>query len=266
MESSFLRLYEIVKKLRDPKDGCPWDLEQTHTSLLKNLIEETYEYIAAVEKKDFSNMQEELGDILLQVLMHAIMAEEQGPFDLTSVMDKLSDKLVHRHPHVFKKADKAQSPQEALENWNKMKNQERKNPKEHLIDEKYLDMPSLMSAQKIGDKSHKIGFDWPDINQVSYKVEEEWQELKEEMGPVGKYNRSRVAEEMGDFLFSTVQLARHLDLDAEEILRQANKKFIHRFKTMEDLIKREGMDISKMDQKQMDHFWDRSKMEKLNET
>ena len=261
MESSFLKLYKIVQKLRDPQEGCPWDLAQTHQSLLKNLVEESYEFIAAVENKNFDNMQEELGDVLLQVLLHAIIAEEKKGFNLKSVMDNLAEKLVRRHPHVFKRPGEAKNPQEAQESWDAMKRLEKKEVKTRLIDEKYLDMPSLMSAQKIGNKSNKIGFDWPDTTQVAYKVEEEWQELKEEMGPVNNYNRERVEEEMGDFLFSAVQLTRHLKLDAEEVLRKANKKFIRRFSIMEDLIAKEGKDIKNMNQKQMDHFWDLSKME-----
>ena len=259
MSHSLLKLYEIVKKLRHPEKGCPWDRTQTHSSLCSHLIEECYEFIAAVEQKDVSNMEEELGDVLLQILLHAVIAEEKGLFDLNSVMEKLSAKLTRRHPHVFA-GQSAATPEEALAIWNKEKTKERP-VSSSAIGDSTLHAPSLTATQKIGNKAAKIGFDWSHLDQVMYKVEEEWQELKEEIAPQKTIPNARIKEELGDLLFATVQLARHLQLDAEDTLKEANKKFLKRFRRMEKLIKSQGFSLAQMDQKEMDVFWDQSKEE-----
>jgi len=257
----YKRLKEVIEMLRHPEEGCPWDLKQTHESLLKYLLEESYEFINAVESKDFDHMEEELGDILLQVLLHSNIAREEGNFDMESVCQKLADKMVHRHPHVFKEGNGKASVEEVLTNWDKLKEKE-KGKKEREIDETYLIFPALHSALKIGKKTEKIGFDWDDPTQVAYKVEEEWQELKEEILPTA-VNPNRVEEEFGDFLFSIVQLGRHLGLDSEKALRLANRKFIKRFNQMEDLMKGEDKKFLEMNQKEMDVYWDKvKKMEK----
>ena len=266
--SEFSRLIDIVKKLRDPEKGCPWDLEQTHHSLLKNLVEESYEYIHAVENENEENMEEELGDLLLQVLLHSTIAEQEGLFNLKSIAKKLADKLIRRHPHIFgpnrPPLSSPMSPQDALAIWESVKAKEKEGVRQYpyAIGEESLRFPALMSAEKIGKKTRKIGFDWPKIAQVIYKVEEEWQELKEEIPPEAeakKLNKARIEEEVGDFLFSMAQLARHLGIDSEDALRKANKKFISRFQKMEDLIRKEGRDIEKMPLEEMDAFWDQAK-------
>ena len=210
----YKRLKEVIEMLRHPEKGCPWDLKQTHESLLKYLLEESYEFINAVETKDSNHMKEELGDILLQILLHANIARGEGNFDMEDVCATLADKMVHRHPHVF--IDKGEKPsvEEVLTNWDKLKEVE-KGKKEREIDDSYLMFPALHSALKIGKKTEKIGFDWDDPTQVTYKVEEEWQELKEEVLPIAQ-NHVRVEEEFGDFLFSIVQLGRHLGIDSEK--------------------------------------------------
>ncbi|TDJ08901.1 MAG: nucleoside triphosphate pyrophosphohydrolase [Deltaproteobacteria bacterium] len=257
----YKRLKEVIEMLRHPEKGCPWDLKQTHESLLKYLLEESYEFINAVETQDFNHMKEELGDILLQVLLHANIAREAGHFDMEAVCETLADKMVHRHPHVFKDGEGTSSVEEVLTNWDKLKEEE-KGKKEREIDHSYLMFPALHSALKIGKKTEKIGFDWDDPTQVTYKVEEEWQELKEEVLPTTK-NKARVEEEFGDFLFSIVQLGRHLGIDSEKALRAANRKFIKRFNQMEDLIKAADKKFLEMNQAQMDVYWDQAKkMEK----
>lgn len=251
------RLIDVVKKLRDPQDGCPWDLKQTHLSLLKYLIEESYEYIHAVEENDDKEMEEELGDVLLQVLLHSVIAEQDQRFNLESVSKKLADKLIFRHPHVFSET-KVKDAEEVVSNWEELKKEE-KGEVESEIDDSYLKFPSLFSSYKIGKKTKKLLFDWENASQVAYKVEEEWQELKEELAVGDKRNQQRVSEEMGDFLFSAAQLARHLDLDPEQCLRDSNKKFLRRFRSMEALMKKEGAEFGKLEQKELDVFWDEAK-------
>ncbi len=253
----YKRLKEVIELLRDPEKGCPWDLEQTHESLLKYLLEECYEFINAVETKNFKEMEEELGDILLQVLLHSTIAKNNGEFDIESVCKRLADKMIHRHPHVFKETTKL-TASEVLDNWDELKIKE-KGKKHREIDESYLFFPGITSSLKIGKKTHKIGFDWDDPSQVAYKVEEEWQELKEEILPKIT-NKERIKEEFGDFLFSMVQLARHIDVDPEEALRSANRKFLKRFNKMEDLMENAGVKFKDMNQKEMDVYWDKAKM------
>lgn len=246
-------LIKVVTKLRDPVDGCPWDLEQTHQSLLKYLLEESYEFIQATEENNASHMQEELGDVLLQVLLHAVIGEQNKTFTLEDVAKTLREKLIVRHPHVFNKKANL-SPEEVAKNWQQIK-EETKGKKEHYIELKELNAPSLTSAFNIGVKSQKIKFDWEKPLQVAYKVEEEWQELKEEMANWPSVNHKRVEEELGDLLFSVSQLARHLNVNPELALKKANEKFIKRFNKMENKIKAANLDILSMNQTEMDHFW-----------
>jgi len=254
----FNSLKEVVKKLRDPKEGCPWDLKQTHLTLLPYLIEESFEFINAAETENKTHMKEELGDILLQVLLHATISEQEGSFDFEDICKNLKEKLITRHPHVFKKKDPSITAEQVSINWKKIKEQEKVEKKETLINDEVLKYPSMLSALKIGKLTEKVGFDWDDYNQVSWKVEEEWQELKEELAPTS-ISRERVKEEIGDLLFSTVQLTRHLDLDPEKCLRDSNSKFIKRFQLMEKIIKDNGHNIENLNQKEMDKFWDEAK-------
>lgn len=246
-------LITVVQKLRDPNGGCPWDLKQTHQTLLKYLIEESYEYIDAVEKNNMTEMCEELGDVLLQVLLHTTIAEQNKNFNLEEVAKGLKNKLITRHPHVFGDV-KVNSAEEVTDNWQKIK-AETKGAVKNFISDKDLAMPALMSANHIGKKTKEIKFDWDNPSQVAYKVEEEWQELKEELAALPRINKDRVAEELGDVLFSMAQLARHLDIDPELALRNANKKFVKRFNKMESFINDAGADIKKMNQEQMDVYW-----------
>ncbi|MFL5785738.1 MAG: nucleoside triphosphate pyrophosphohydrolase [Bacteriovoracaceae bacterium] len=247
------RCIEVIKKLRDPKGGCPWDLEQTHESLLKYLIEESYEFVEAVEKKEPKLMEEELGDVLLQVLLHSTIGAESRNFTLESVAKTLADKIVKRHPHVFGDV-KVSSSEEVTANWKAIKEKD-KSGKKYAIDEKVLQAPALTSSYNIGKKSTKVNFDWEDHHQVIGKVEEEWQEVKDELPPGNLYNKERAREEIGDLLFSVAQLARHLDIDPEECLRDANRKFINRFKKVEDEVTRRGQKLGEVPQAELDKIW-----------
>ncbi|WPU64689.1 nucleoside triphosphate pyrophosphohydrolase [Peredibacter starrii] len=248
------RCIEVIRALRHPKTGCPWDLEQTHETLLKYLIEEAYEFVEAVENGDPKHMEEEIGDVLFQVILHTTIGEEKKAFSLESAAKNLADKLVRRHPHVFTQKDMKLTSDEVLENWAKIKVTE-KGERKYTIDEKYLHAPALESSFKIGKKSTTVNFDWQDHQQVMMKVEEEWQEVKEELPPTGQYNKERVKEEIGDLLFSVAQLARHLDLNPEECLRDANKKFIKRFQKVEDMVKASGRKLEDTPQEELEEYW-----------
>jgi MazG family protein len=264
MKSNFEKLKDVIAELRDPEHGCPWDLKQTHETLLKYLLEESYEFIEAVEEKDPKKMEEEIGDVLMQVLLHAQLGSEKGLFDMESVSAKLTEKLIRRHPHVFENNQTKIDADQVLINWEKIKKEEKaredKEHTHHLITSSVLNAPPLMAATKIGKKTNEIKFDWDDYSQVAYKVEEEWQELKEELTPHREINRAAVFEELGDLLFSIAQLARHLDLDPHDALKAANKKFLRRFHSMEDLIIARGQKLQDMNQREMDVFWNQAKI------
>jgi MazG family protein len=248
------RCIEVIKKLRHPTEGCPWDLEQTHQSLLKYLIEESYEFIEAVELKDPKLMEEELGDVLLQVILHATIGEQNKNFTLESSAKVLADKMIYRHPHVFGEKGSSLSAQEVVANWKDLKVKE-KGEKKYSIDKKLLYAPALESALRIGEKSTTVNFDWEDYHQVAMKVEEEWQEVKEELPPGQQFNKERVKEEIGDLLFSVAQLARHCEINPEEALRDANKKFIKRFQKVEDFVKLEGKNLTDKTQGELEELW-----------
>jgi MazG family protein len=251
------RCIKTIQKLRDPKGGCPWDLEQTHETLLKYLLEESYEFIEAVELGKPKLMEEELGDVLLQVLLHSTIASESGKFTLESVAKTLADKIIRRHPHVFGDV-KVSGADDVVANWKEIKEKE-KGQKKYTIDEKYLQAPALVSAFNIGKKSTSVNFDWEEYHQVVGKVEEEWQEVKEELPPGNTYNKERVREEIGDLLFSVAQLARHLDIDPEACLRDANRKFINRFKKVEDEVKSQGKSLEETPQAELEKIWNQVK-------
>lgn len=255
----FERLVDVVNALRHPQTGCPWDLEQTHQSLLKYLMEESYEFMSAVEKGDDDLMGEEIGDVLLQVLLHCRLAEERGAFNLEKSAQILADKLIRRHPHVFDKKDPQINSKQVTENWDKIKQNEKGKAEASYIPEETLNFPSLFSSYKIGKKTEKINFDWDQISQVVYKVEEEWQELKEHLAPGIPSDKEAIKEELGDFLFTVAQLARHLDLEPEETLRAANKKFLTRFHLMEKLLKDNNQKFEDNTQEQLDSYWNQAK-------
>jgi MazG family protein len=258
---NFKQLINTVAKLRAPIGGCPWDLEQTHKTLLKYLIEECYEFITAAEEDNFDLMEEEIGDVLLQVILHCQIASESKTFDIESVSKILNEKLIRRHPHVFETEDDSISSNDVVKNWQQIKDNEKltkKTPPTSKISNEYLNFPALYGATKIGKATNKIKFDWKNATEVFNVVTEELNELEDE---IKAGQDELIYEEYGDLLFSIAQLGRHLDLDPETALRDANRKFLRRFKKMELLIKKEKKNIDNMNQHQMDEYWNEVKRE-----
>ena len=228
-EKELKELVEVIARLRAP-DGCQWDREQTHKSLRPNMIEEAYEAVDAIDDDDMAHLQEELGDVLLQVVLHAQIASEEGAFSIEDVARGLKEKLIHRHPHVFGNV-KVNSTKEILDNWDKLKAEEKKHRKS-AMDGISKAQSALMSAQKISKKAVKTGFEWPDEKSLYDCIYSEFEEFKE---AEKQQDKEHMEEEFGDILFATVNLARWNKIDAEQALLKANKKFVKRFRKMEEL-------------------------------
>ncbi|SLK21897.1 MULTISPECIES: nucleoside triphosphate pyrophosphohydrolase [unclassified Paenibacillus] len=257
---SFARLHEIVNILRSP-GGCPWDQEQTHQSIRKNLIEETYEVIETIDEDDPDHMKEELGDLLLQILLHSQMEEEVGTFNVYDVIEGLNDKLIFRHPHVFGE-QQAENANEALQNWEQMKAEEKKRKGQDLQQTSVLDgiprdLPALMKGYKLQKKAAKVGFDWDDVEGVFAKIEEELAELKEAV----QHNQSAEERklELGDLLFAAANVARFIDTDPEEALAATNRKFIQRFQYIEERLREQGRTPSDSNVDEMEQYWQAAK-------
>lgn len=223
------RLIDIVATLRS-ENGCQWDREQTHQSLRPNMLEEAYEAVDAIDEGDVANLREELGDVLLQVVLHAQIAKDNNEFDIEDVAKELGDKLIHRHPHVFGDK-KVNSTEEILQAWEDLKKEEKTNRKS-ILDGISKSQSALMSAQKISKKVVKVGFEWDCIDSLKKCIESEYIEFDE---AVLSGDMDKMEDEMGDIFFATVNLARWHKIDAEQALLRANKKFIKRFKKMEEL-------------------------------
>lgn len=252
------RLREIVATLRGP-GGCPWDREQTHASLRGAAIEEAYEVVEAIESGDDVHFQEELGDLLLQVVMHAQLAEEEGRFDLERVAAGVSEKLVRRHPHVFGEQRLGDS-EAVLQQWDEIKRAERAG-KGAPADASALDgvsgvLPALMRAEKMQKRAARAGFDWEHLGQVMDKIKEEMGEVEEEMA---SGDRAKLEDELGDLLFSVVNLTRKAQFEAEILLRQATNKFVRRFHAMEAEVARRGQKLGERTLEELDAVWDEVK-------
>ena len=222
-------LISVITKLRAP-DGCPWDREQTHQSLRPNMLEEAYEAVDAIDENSMPHLQEELGDVLLQVLLHSQIASENGDFDIEDVAKELKDKLIHRHPHVFGDA-KVKNSDDVLKKWDMLKAEE-KTERISAMDGLSNSMPALMSAQKISKRAVKVGFEWPNeesLYDCFYSEIDEFKQAQKEN------DKTHMEEELGDILFAAVNLARWNKIDAEQALLKANKKFEKRFRKMEEL-------------------------------
>ncbi|MBL8027724.1 MAG: nucleoside triphosphate pyrophosphohydrolase [Fibrobacteres bacterium] len=255
MDSQIERLVGIMRRLRAP-GGCPWDREQSHESLLKCLIEECYEFYEAVLEKDDAKIAEELGDLLLQVVFHTTLGEENGRFDLNKVASIISDKLERRHPHVFGDV-KVDSSAEVVTNWEKIKRGETGNEsRKSILDGIPVAMPALLKAHKIQIKAAKVGFDWKEPAPVINKVKEEISEFEAE---IAEQNLTKMKSELGDVLFSVVNLARHFGIDPEEALSETNKKFEKRFRGMEQKVSAEGKSLNGMSLEEMDYYWEAEK-------
>lgn len=257
---SFARLHEIVGILRSP-GGCPWDIEQTHASLRKNLIEETYEVLETIDEDDPDHMREELGDLLLQVMLHSRMEEEVGTFTVYDVIRGLNEKLLFRHPHVFGD-EAAGNAEEALQNWDAMKAEEKKRKGISEADVSQLDgvpkdLPALMKAYKLQKKAAKVGFDWEEISGAFAKIEEELGELKQ--GLAEGADSESLKLELGDLLFSAVNAARFLDIDPEEALSLVNLKFRRRFGYIEKRLREQGRSPRESTLEEMDALWNEAK-------
>ncbi|MFH0703014.1 MAG: nucleoside triphosphate pyrophosphohydrolase [bacterium] len=240
------KLIETVKKLRSP-DGCPWDKEQTHKSLRENLIQETYEAIDAIENGDIKELKEELGDVLLQVLLHSQIASEEDKFDIEDVAQTINDKIIRRHPHVFGKV-KVKDSDEVLVNWEKIKKQE-KPERISALSGIVESQPALMAAAQISKKAVKVGFEWQNVEALWECLESE---IKEFQQAVDSGDENKIEEEMGDILFSVVNVARWHKIDAELALLKANKKFIKRFQLMEKIAQK---DLSQYTQEELESLW-----------
>ena len=249
-------LIATFKSLRDPNNGCAWDKEQTFKSIASCSIEEAYEVADAIEREDFQALKSELGDLLFQVVFHAEMANEEGLFDLTDVISELNDKLIRRHPHVF--SDKsAITASESLTIWEDIKAEERKNLKyDSLMDDVPKNLPSLTRAKKLQKRAARVGFDWPSSREVMAKIQEEILELEIERKAD---NRENISEEIGDILFTLVNLTRHFNLDPEDIMRKSNLKFENRFRAMENHAKENNVALDKMNLEELEELWQKIK-------
>ncbi|MEH7014173.1 nucleoside triphosphate pyrophosphohydrolase [Neobacillus niacini] len=255
---NFSKLREIIAVLRGP-NGCPWDKEQTHESLKKYLIEETYEVIEAIDNGDIDHIIEELGDVLLQVMLHAQIGEDDGYFAIEDVIEVLSAKMIRRHPHVFGNR-KAEDSAEVLRNWQEIKKQEKGETEASLLDGISKSIPNLLRAYEIQKKAAKVGFDWQEITPALEKVKEELEEFENE---IKKESLLHAKKEFGDILFAFVNVARFLDIHPEEALFETNEKFIRRFRFIEEKVKERSKSIEEHSLEELDQFWDEAKSKGL---
>ena len=256
-------LLRVMERLRDPEYGCPWDLQQDFRSIVPSTLEECYELANAIEQEDFHHVGEELGDVLFQVVFYAQLGREQGLFSFEAIVNTLVEKLVRRHPHVFARGeiegvvDTAADVDQVNATWEAIKQQERSGRAQHgALDDVPVALPALPRAQKLQKRAAGVGFDWPDSTPVLAKIAEELDELREAMD---SGDGDSVREEMGDLLFSCVNLCRHLRLDAEATLRDSASKFESRFRRMEALAEADGASVDSLDEAALDALWERTK-------
>ena len=250
----FARLIEIVRKLRGP-GGCKWDRAQTHKSLVPYMTEELYEVIEAIEEDDMRKLKEELGDLLLHVVFQADLAEEEGHFTLADSIETISSKLVRRHPHVFAGL-KVGSVSEIKKNWEEIKLRE---GRQSLLEGIPKNLPALLLARRVQQRASEVGFDWERVPSVIEKLEEEFLELK---NAIESREQSRIRDELGDLLFTVVNLSRFLDIDPEDALRHTIKKFINRFKLVEEELRKKGKKLEEATLSEMDRLWNEIKRNK----
>ncbi len=248
------RLRAIMHRLRAP-GGCPWDAEQTHESLLPNLIEETYETVDAIRRADWDHLKEELGDLLLQVVFHSELAEEAGRYNLDDVARGISEKLVRRHPHVFGESDVSDT-ESVLTQWDAIKREEKGHEDQPYLHNTGKGLPAMLRACKLQKKAAKVGFDWPDDTGVVDKIREELEEVEEELA---SGDLDLLGDELGDLLFSVVNLARRHKLDPEILLESTNVKFEKRFAAMEEALESEGKDLQSASLDEMEERWQDAK-------
>ena len=256
------RLLEIMKRLRDPKDGCPWDIEQTYETIAPYTIEEAYEVSDAIDQGNWHELEGELGDLLLQVIYFTQIGSEDGHFSFESVVKNVSDKMIRRHPHVFGDKKHYKSSDQQITDWEKIKEQERsKNTPSKTLDGIAGNLPALTYATKLQKRAARVGFDWPDISGVTDKISEEIDELNEARNELSFEAQE---EEYGDLMFVMVNFARHLRIDPEKALRGANKKFKKRFEQVEKELALIGKTPNQSDLSEMDNLWNIVKQKENN--
>ncbi|MBO9479102.1 nucleoside triphosphate pyrophosphohydrolase [Shimia sp. R11_0] len=253
------RLLEIMRRLRDPESGCPWDIEQDFGTIAPYTIEEAYEVADAIEQEAWGELKGELGDLLFQTVFHAQMAQEKGLFTFDEIADTMSDKMVARHPHVFGDEDREKSAEQQVRDWETVKAAERAGKAQGgTLDGVALGLPALLRAVKLQKRAARVGFDWPDVSHVLDKIVEEAGELVEARETL---TQAEVEEEFGDMLFVMANLARHLNVEPEAALRAANAKFVRRFEGVEAKLKARGKTPQESDLAEMDALWDAVKAE-----
>ncbi len=262
MPKNITRLLTVMAQLRHPKNGCPWDLEQTYKSLVPHTLEEVHEVIECIEADDIKSLKGELGDLLFQVVFYARLAEEQGRFSFNDVAGTMADKLIRRHPHVFA-SDSVKDSEHQTEKWEAIKAAERQQQADKIGSEKpgilagvSNALPSLVRAQKLQRRAARVGFDWPDTGDVYEKIQEELVECQQ---AAEQKNKEQIEEELGDLLFSCVNLARHYDVDAETALRKASRKFEGRFGYIESVLREKGREVQGQTIEQLDSLWREAK-------
>ena len=263
----FDRLVEIMTTLRGP-NGCPWDKQQDFSSLKPMLVEEVYEVLEAIDNQDSDGLAEELGDLLLHVVFHAQLGKEASQFDINTVIEKISDKLVRRHPHVFGN-ESASTPEEVIKNWEAIKAVEKAEKLKHRTpDQRSLlegipsKLPAIHEAHQISSRAARVGFDWPDIEGIFDKLQEEVHELREVISAAGdEMRRERLEDEIGDMLFVIVNIARYLKIDSESALKRANRKFKARFRYMEGELAKQGKSLEETPLEEMEALWQKAKSE-----
>ena len=252
------RLIEVMRALRDPDTGCPWDIEQDFASIAPYTIEEAYEVADAIERQDWQDLKAELGDLLLQTVYHTQMASEEKLFDFDDVANAISDKMVARHPHVFGDESREKSADQQTADWEAIKAAERaEKAKQGTLDDVALALPALMRAIKLQKRAARVGFDWPEIDQVLDKMLEEAHELNDAKSNL---SQAKIEEEFGDLLFVMVNFGRHLKIDGEEALRFANAKFTRRFKHIEQSLAERGKTPEQSTLEEMDALWEAAKV------
>lgn len=250
------RLLEIMRRLRDPVTGCPWDIEQTFATIAPYTLEEAHEVADAIERQAWDELPGELGDLLFQAVFHAQMAEDAGMFGFGDVVKTISDKMVARHPHVFGDESRDKTPAQQTVDWEKIKAAER--GKARVLDGVAMGLPGLTRAVKLQNRAARVGFDWPSTDEVLAKMAEEMAELVEARDTLGE---AEIIEEMGDLLFVMANLCRHMKIDPEAALRAANAKFTRRFERIEDWLVEAGKAPADSDLAEMDGLWNRAKAE-----
>ncbi len=247
------RLIAIMARLRDPETGCPWDIEQDFASIAPYTIEEAYEVADAIERADWSDLEGELGDLLLQSIYHAQLGSEAGHFDIGTIARRISDKMVSRHPHVFGDESREKSAEQQTADWEAIKAAERAGQAQpRVLDGVAGNLPGLLRALKLQKRAARVGFDWPDVSHVLDKITEEAAEVvdaRDNLGP------EELEEEIGDLLFNIANLARHLDVDPEAAIRRTNAKFTRRFNAIEDTLAAKGITPSDSSLEEMDAIW-----------